>query len=206
MKKKTVSGDGRICIAEGILEYLLVGTGGKDYESVVMMNVRPSDLHAAFLMIGAVSGGLAEEFKGDRKNEVPGSGKNQEASLFVIRVEWVQEGKPVLVRGEQLMFNREGKTEGSEAIWAFTGSGFFKDEKGVEHYAADMEGEKSIAATWYDGTALLNLAVKSNNPYRGDSFGFEVNTRKVPKKDTMVKITFQMVDKEGQPVFKSPSK
>ena len=95
------------------------------------------------------------------------------------------------MRADELLYDRSEGKAGHDCVWMFTGSYFYKDRQQKEHYAANEE--KSIAATWYDGGALLNLAEKSKNPYRGDDFGFEINTKKIPKKDTPVKIVFQLL-------------
>ena len=92
IKNKTVTGSGRICLTSGILEYLLVAEGGKAYESVVEMDVKPSDLHTALLVIGAVPGEIPEEFTAEKKGDLPGTKKKEEASRFVIFVEWVEDG------------------------------------------------------------------------------------------------------------------
>ncbi len=190
IKNRTVTGTGRICLTSGILEYLVVAGEGKTYESVLEMDVNPSDLHAALLMIGAVPGAIEEEFTGDRKGDPADVEKKGKASRFGMSVQWTRNGKTVEMPAEELLYNRKKDSAGHDFIWVFTGSYFYRDKNGNEHYSAD-EG-KSIAGIWYDGSALFNLAEKSKNPYRGGSFGFEVNTRKVPPKDTVVEIVFQM--------------
>lgn len=197
MEKKAVTGTGRVCLTSGILEYLVVAKGGKDYESVIEMSVRPSDLHAALLMTGAVPGAMPQEFKGDGKGDLPGAKKKSEAGRFVIFVEWAEGGKTVRVKAEKLLYDRDKDEAGRDFVWAFTGSYFYRDREGKEYYMAD-EG-KSIVGIWYDGSALLNLAEKSKNPYRGDDFGFEVNTKKIPERGTPVKIIFQHIERKGEP-------
>lgn len=190
IKNRTVTGTGRICLTSGILEYLVVAREGKAYESIMEMDVKPSDLHAALLMIGAVPGTIEEEFTGDRKGDPTDVEKKGKASRFGMSVQWTRDGKTIEMPAEELLYSREDDSAGHGFAWAFTGSYFYRDKDGNEYYSAD-EG-KSIAGIWYDGSALFNLAEKSKNPYRGSNFGFEVNTGKVPPKDTAVKIVFQM--------------
>ena len=159
------------------------------------MDAKPSDLHTALLMTGAVSGAMPEKFTAEKKGDLPGAKKKGEASRFVIFVEWAGDGKTVKMRSENLLYDRHEDEAGRDCVWAFTGSYFYKDKEGKEHYLAD-EG-KSIAAIWYDGGALLNLAEKSKNPYRGDDFGFEINAKKIPKEGTRVKIIFQHIGRKG---------
>ena len=139
---------------------------------------------------------LRDEFKGDKKGDRPDAKKKEKASRFVIFVEWSKGKKTVRVRSEEFLFDRNKNDAGRDFVWAFTGSYFYKDEKGKEHYLADES--KSIVGVWYDGGALLNLAEKSKNPYRGDDFGFKINAKKIPKEGTPVKIVFQRIGRKGE--------
>ncbi|MFC1671900.1 YdjY domain-containing protein [Planctomycetota bacterium] len=193
IEKKSVTATGKVCLTKGIVEYLIVAGGGKEYESVLSMDAKPSHLHAALLMVGGQVGKVAEELMGDDKAKAKDK-PDKAASLFTMNVEWIDDGKKVSFPGEMLLHDREKKTTGRDLAWAFTGSMFYKLEDGRERYLADEDG--SIVATYYDDGAILNLAVQSKDPYRGSSFGYEVNEKRIPPKGTTVLITFALKKKE----------
>ncbi len=208
VKKAVVTATGRICETRGILDFLAVSKGGKTYESVIELDAKPSHLQAALLMIGAEPGNMPPEFVEKMKGiaAVKAAKGKKIGSRFKIYVQWMSEGRKVEVPAEELLFNREKKEAGHDYEWIFTGSAFYRDEKGKEHYMADEE--QVIAATWYDVAAVLNLSVPSKNAYEGDTFGFEINTKKVPKKGTpvLVKFVLQKKPKEVEIERNKPGK
>ncbi len=87
----------------------------------------------------------------------------------------------------ELIINRETGKSLEKSPWVFTGSRFFKDEKGNEVFAADTD--RSIVAVWYDDICVLNLAKRTKNPYEGEKTGLEINTEISPGKGTPVVLT-----------------
>ncbi|HOW70260.1 MAG TPA: YdjY domain-containing protein [Phycisphaerae bacterium] len=200
--------DGRICIESGILEYLAVSRGGKTYESLFELDCQPRHLHAGLLIAGYTAGTLAPEFQGDfapqatasRPEGAPtipeppdgalGKGGNP-PSYLAIEVELKQaDGSWRRQPLEKLLVNRgTGKPPG-RLRWAFTGSFFRRDENtGEEYFIADVE--KSLAAFWFDPTALINLAADMGNPYRSEDGGLEVAKTDRPLQGTPVRLVLR---------------
>jgi hypothetical protein len=194
IENKNVTATGKVCLTKGILEYVVVATGGKEYESVFSMDAKPSHLHAALLMVGGLPGKIAREYMGDDKSKAAKKAKQQEASRFDVTIKWVDDGKKVSFPADRFLLNREKKETARDLEWAFTGSMFYKLDDGKERYLADEDG--SIVATYYDDGAILNLARETKDPYRGESFGFSVNEKKIPPKGTTVLIIFQLKKKK----------
>lgn len=207
--------DGQVCIEQGILEYLAVASGGKEYESMFSLACRPSHLQSAMLIagyeVGEVDSGVRGDFAGGRDPTqdpaanprpagtppvtVPGkdywASRKATPSQMTVDVEVRQPDgtwnqRPI----ESLLIDRQtGKAPG-RMVWAFTGSFFAKDETTKrEYFTADAE--KSLIALWYDPTCLLNLTQDVGNPYRGDASGLEVSKTVLPPKGTPVRLVLR---------------
>lgn len=204
--------DGQVCIDQGILEYLAVATGGKEYESLFSLACRPSHLQAAMLIAGCQVGEVDPDARGDFAGapnpttdpaaDLPPPGAPQVASpskdywtsrkgeptRVVLDVE-IRQGDGAWKRQsiESFLVDRRAGKNPGRMIWAFTGSFFATDETSRrEFFAADAE--KSLIALWYDPTCLLNLTQDVGNPYRGDASGLEVNKAELPPKGTPVRL------------------
>lgn len=204
--------DGQVCIEQGILEYLAVATGGKEYESIFGLNCRPSHLQAAMLIAGYEVGEVDSNVRGDFADgrdpttdpaaNLPPPGAPQvtspsksywtsrmgEPTQVTIDVEVRQADGTWKQRPIEsfLVDRRTGKAPG-RMVWAFTGSFFATDETSRrEFFVADAE--KSLIALWYDPTCLLNLTQDVGNPYRGDASGLQVNKTELPPRGTPIRL------------------
>jgi len=207
--------EGEVCVEEGILEYLAVAKGGKEYESVFGLRCRPSHLQAAMLIAGYQAGEVAPKLRGDFAPQadpaanIPPEGaprlRSPSGEYYAsagtnptrvrIDVEVKQpDGAWRRYPVEHFLTNRGTGRPPSRLTWAFTGSFFHRDEHtGLEFFAADAE--KSLIALWYDPTALLNLTEDMGNPYRGDVTGLEVDAASLPDKGTPVRLILRPVKK-----------
>lgn len=215
---RTLQIEGQVCIEEGILEYLAVAKGGKEYESVFALNCRPSHLQAAMLIAGYQAGEVAAELRGDFAPQADPAGNTApegaprvgspstdhlaraaaEPTHLTIDVE-VQRKDGTWRRDpiEHFLIDRGTDRLPPRLTWAFSGSFFHRDDQtGIEFFAADAE--KSLIALWYDPTALLNLAQDVGNPYRGDVTGFAVNTANLPGKGTPIRLILQPTKPRGK--------
>lgn len=158
----------------GILEYLLVAQAGKAYESrFVSVAGRPSDLHAALLLLGiepvpfprfqeAVALLRGEASVDEVRESLPAE------SFLSISVVVLREDGTLGPRRSPRVYveERDGDNEGElnegvlDSAWVFTGS--FFNPSGV--YAADAT--LSYAALWPDPAATINLLSAAGNPYR----------------------------------------
>lgn len=208
---QTLRIEGQVCIEEGILEYLAVARGGKEYESVFALHCRPSHLQAAMLIAGYQAGEIAPELQGDFSPQadpaanIPPEGAPQvthpssdyfakaktEPTRVTIDVEVGQadgswQRRPI----ESFLIDRTTSRPPPRLTWGFSGSFFHRDEQtGMEFFVADAE--KSVIALWYDPTALLNLTQDVGNPYRDAAAGLEINPETLPRKDTPVRLILQ---------------
>ena len=191
---------GVVCLDKGILDYLAVAPeSGKEYESLLVLECRPSELHAALLTLGARPGSIDPAFKADRRGDpLDANGRLLEdkrprgdrVQIAVRRAEdadWTPVEAWITERGAQQPPER--------LEWVFTGSFFATAGDGVERYLADVYN--TVAAVWYDGIAPLNLASAAGSPYRGDALGYEIRTERVPPVGTKVGVAFRLVKRPG---------
>lgn len=205
--------DGRVCIERGVLEYVAVAAGGKEYESIFSLRCRPSHVNVALLLAGYQAGDLAPELLGDYSPNAdpaanqPPEGAPQgadppeqywrkptaEPTRITIEVDVRRrDGTWERRRIEEFLLDRRTEKSPDRLVWAFTGSFFYRDENtGLEVFVADVE--RSLIALWYDPSALLNLGQDVGNPYRGDAAGLEVNPATLPDRGTPVRIILRPV-------------
>ena len=202
--------DGRVCIEQGILEYLAVAAGGKEYESVFSLNCRPSQLAAAMVIAGYEAGDLPLELRGDfvpgtePAASQPDAGPNITSlpaepaptmrsqptrvtvAVDVLCADDSWQRRPI----ESFLIDRRTDRPPDRLVWAFTGSFFHRDQAmPLEYFVADVE--KSVIALWYDPTALLNLTQNVGNPYRSAAAGLQVNPAALPPRGTRVRLVLE---------------
>lgn len=178
-EKKYVEATGKVSLTSGILEFIAVEQGGRDYESLFTLECKPSALNFALLLIGCETGAVPREVKSGGKV----------GGRLRLEVEWQADGKSKRVPLEKLLINRKTKKSPAELPWVFTGSKFVKDIEGREVFLADSE--QAFISLWWSPAVLINVAGEFGNPYRADDQGFEANTSAIPAKDTPVKLIFR---------------
>ena len=158
-----VEAAGKIVTADDILEFIAVESEGRDYESLLTLECRPSALKFALLLIGCETN-----------------------SPVSIEVEWQDKRVPV----EQWLIDRRTKKSPAALPWIFTGSYFGKDPiNGKEIFHADEE--QAFISLWWQPSMLINLKQDFGNPYQGKEQGFEANSKLVPPTGTPVKLIFR---------------
>jgi hypothetical protein len=178
---KRVAVPGRINMTQGIIEYLAVVDGrGKTHESVLALEVQPSLLQFALILLGYEQG---EIDPGDVATRRPPSFAKWGEPL-ALTVEWDRDGKTERALAESFVFNRETQSALTGMRWHFTGSFFSR-----RGFAADNTG--SVVATFLDVRAMINTANQIGNPYRGASKGYEINAKVMPPVNTPIRLVFE---------------
>ena len=172
---KRIEIDGKFCLAEGPIELLACGRGGKEYESIIVLNVNPKILHLLMVFMGLKPGtaGSGPRFQGDPDHAPSGS-------PAIVRVTWTgKDGKKVTVRAEDLCWNAIDKRPMRRTPWVFVGSKIEIDpETKKKVYWANKE--KSIITVFRDPYAVMDLplALGANDD------AYVVNKQIVPKVGT----------------------
>ena len=166
-----VTADGRIALTNGILEFLAVEPGGRDYESLLTLTCRPSVLKFALLLVGLPEGAT-------------------NGAVLRLDIEWETGGKTNRRPVEALVLDRRTGKSPAGLPFVFSGSFFGPDLSGTNQiFQADLE--QAHIALWWQPAALINLRGAAGNPYRSDDEGFEVNPQLVPPVGTPVKLLFR---------------
>jgi hypothetical protein len=176
-ENKFVEASGKMALTDGILEFIAVEAKGRDYESLVALDCKPSELQFALLLIGCETGA------------VPGHAKAGErsGSSLVLELEWQDEGRTRRTPVEQLLVDRHTKKAPDGLPWVFNGSYFAKSPI-TDRDVFQADEERAFIALWWEPSVLINLGAEYGDPYRGNKQGFEVKTSSVPSKDTPIKL------------------
>ena len=190
---------GRINQTSGIIEYMAVGPQGKLHESVLMLDVHPLHLQVASILLGLRPAPMPEQqdpaMKVVREGKTeadPAAPPSLAESQVTLEVSWLEDGKLVTRRAEDLAYNREQKKTMTRGPWIYTGSII---SRGV----LSAEFDQSYIATWPDRSALFNTPVITGNPYRGEGLGFEANFSLLPPKGTPIRMTLRRVLPQAPP-------
>ena len=130
----------------GLLEYLLVRTSGKTYESVLRTDIEPYNLQLACLLVGLEGTNAPLGFQGD-----PATPRGDSVEI-VVQIKGA-DGKPQTVSPEAWMMQVEGETKRDvpPLRWVYTGSMVHNGR-----FAAQMGG--SIVALYHDPVAMIDNA------------------------------------------------
>ena len=139
---------GQVAIRQGFLEQLVCFKGTREHESLVVVNVAASNIHAALLAVGASAGhpGIWSRDKNtanDLKLQPPAG------DLVSVQVEFVLDG--VTRRcdlGQWIEDARHLETFNSSFV--FAGSHFEPDGRGGQRYTADVTGSTVGLVTFGD--------------------------------------------------------
>ncbi len=161
--------NGEVNMQSGMIELLACAWGGKQHESVLVLDVVPHHLQVALLLLGLEPGERKLEYQGD-----PGA---PEGDSLEVWVEWKQDRKTKRVRGEDLVYNISQKRAMKHTHWVFTGSVIYDGR-----FLADED--KSIITTFHDPLTIIDNPLTTG----GDDTIYEVNKELVPKVGTPVKV------------------
>jgi hypothetical protein len=185
-EQRTVSFPGKLNMADGALEYLLVTPGGATHESLLVTEIQPSDLHLAMLLLGAKGAGLLAPAPGDAppaqiNREYLQRAPKLKGDPIQIAVKWKTGGAEKTCAVEDWLRDAKSQKPAKRGPWIYTGS-MIKDGK----FLAQIEG--TFAALVTLPSALINNPREHND----DDSAWEVNAKAVPSVDTPVEISIKL--------------
>jgi hypothetical protein len=144
-KSKSISFPAEVNMDRGLLEYILVRTGGKTHESLIRTKVEPYNLQIAFLLLGFEPT--------DRPLRGQGDPDKPKGEQIEISISYDKGGKPVTIRPEEWVIkkNKDKDSEVKKLDWIYTGSVIWDGR-----FMAQIEG--SIIAVYHDPMALIDNA------------------------------------------------
>lgn len=193
-KKRHLNIPGKVNMVKGILEYYAVGTNGKTHESVLELLVEPSHIHLGLLLLDV------EQSQVDRSNPRKMPVITKPGGQLKLFVEWVdpKTKKPMRAQAEDWLYTRKAKKAPKPQIWTFHGSSFWNNR-----YSADMD--RSIIGLIADDIVVIAIGSSKGNPYQGNQ-GYEVFTKQIPPKGTLVTLVVEVHDGKSGRVEPAPKK
>jgi hypothetical protein len=181
--------DSRVCLKEGLLELIACTKDTKEHESILMIEAKPSHVHAALLLIGARPGRPATQrmHEGDspRFISTPPHGGPVEVLLVLKDAEGVEKEHPI--RDFLIRANGNGPAPKERDIgeaerftkdpFVFAGSLLVGDGKGPRQYLCDQSGNVISISTF--GDELLCLPGFHENA--NGALMWQVNGEKLPE-------------------------
>lgn len=189
----TVTFPGKLNMADGALEYLLVTPSGSTHESLLVTEIQPSDLHFAMLLLGAKGAGITTPAAEDAapaqiNKEYLQHAPKLKGDAIRISVKWKAGDAEKTVAVEDWLMNPKTQKASPRGSWIYTGSMF----KG-EHFLAQVEG--TFAALVTQPSALINNPRANND----DDTAWEVNAKAVPPVETPLEIIIKLEPSEAAP-------
>ena len=177
LTRRQVLVDAKVCLREGILEFLVCKTGSKEHESVLSTDAPGSQLHAALLALGLTPGQPA------RWSGVAGSGKflPPRGPKLKLAFRWKDpQGKTHLDDAGKWLKSAGERQARMPTHWVFIGSEVLPDGK----YWADASGEVISVANF--ASAVIDVPIESSkeNALRD----YTINTDAVPAQGTAVEV------------------
>ena len=169
----------------GAVEYLVCGKGGKEYESIIVVDSAAKDVYDAMLKLG-VKRGSPPAYDEEQDKEMGPKGES-----VLIYIEWTDNGETKRVRGEDLLYNVHTQKPMKHAAWIFSGSRLVYDLESEDEDAQIPQAFMSndiVALNHLDGSALfqnpLPDAAKENT--------YKKNEKLLPPLGTRVKLTIEV--------------
>jgi len=188
----TVILKGRTCVAGNeALEWAVVLTRGKDYESVVEVEADASMIQFALIALGYEAGGGVDKL-GDPRTPT-GDG-------LIIEVEWELGGKKTHCRIEELIWEDAKAAVMEKTPFIFTGSKMITDpETNKTIFLANSE--RLVAALCREPAAILNNPLNTGVE---DTF-YIANTKALPPKGTSVTVFLKPAPRKAAPAQVQPA-
>ena len=168
---------------KGAVEYLLCGPGGKEYESIIVINSSAQEVHDAMLKLGVERG--SPPMYDEEKDEMIGA----TGTSVLVFVEWEANGEIKRVRGEDLLQNTHTQKPMKHVAWVFSGSREIPDLDSEDEDAMIPQafvGNDIVALNYIDGSALFQCPIPSEeSPYKK-------NAEVLPPLGTSVKVTLEV--------------
>ena len=171
---------------KGSVEYLLCGRGGKEYESIIVVDSSAEEIHNAMLKLGVERG--TPPMYDEEKDEMIGA----TGTGVLVFVEWEANGETKRVRGEDLLYNMQTQKPMQHVVWIFSGSREVPDLDSEDEDAMIPQafiGNDIVALNYVDGSALFQSPIPSEESL------YKKSTETLPPLGTAVKVTIEVNQK-----------
>ena len=178
-KQKSLTFPAVVNMTTGLVEYLVVTTGGKVHESLLRTDAEPFHIHTAMLLLGLKQSTNADQaLFFDAKKQIPGGPVSID-----VTVPMPEAGKYPIHSFVAFAESKRPVTSEEIPRWIYNGSRFA--EAGV--FLAQKEG--SIVSLIADPAALVN----NPRPDRENDELWTLHAPKIPPVGTPVQVTFRLL-------------
>lgn len=152
-----------VCLAEGYLEVIACAKDSREHESIVMVEAKPSHIHAALLLIGARPGNPAMRKPVDEEAtrwiDIPPRGQSVKVTLLVPDEKGVMTERPISdflspSKDESGLPEVAGAAEKFPDTFLFAGS-YTHQEGETKTYLGDVNGNVISISTFGDEVLCL---------------------------------------------------
>jgi len=202
LTKDEVRVPSRFVPCRAAIEYFAVLKGGKEHETLLSLvgNVakgdrRPHDFGARLNnAVQAIGFKRGKPVRFTEAGRVPPQGET--AYLFI---EWEEKGEKVLVRAEDLVWNRIEEKPMEHGKWIYVGSAVgHVGEDSTLVFAADVEGE--AVATYSSPAAIFD----NTTQYDGDDTVFLIAAPRIPENVEDCTLVIRRTDRQPTRTFADP--
>jgi len=172
-----VGSQGTYAVLEGVIEYVLVGPGGKDYETLFATPCRAGEVHAALRRIGLRPGRPADADHGPRGPKVR------------ILVEYDDAGRTVRRAVDEFIVHAKTGKALDAGAWVFTGSEKTTDPETGEEALKAAINQNLVGLHYTDASPLLQnprAECRAEHLYRA-------RAKALPAAGTKVRVIFERV-------------
>jgi hypothetical protein len=193
----SVDVDSRVCLRDGLLELIACTKDSKEHESIIVVDAKPSHIHAALLLLGAKAGNPAMQQPIDsemtRFIHKPPTGAAVDVSLVLTDAQGKATVHPIsdfispadhggAETGSATPDDQERKKEFPTSTFLFAGSILVGEGEGPKRYLCDLNGNVISITTFGDEL----LCLPGVHDHSNGSLMWQVNGEKLPELDTKV--------------------
>ena len=172
-----------VCLDGGWLEQIACSPGTREHEALVVIETRPSNIHAALLMAGVVPGSPGRwRYEDGIVSAVPPTGDRLD-----VLVRYERNGRLVEEPIGSWIIGATDERPFPEVTWVFAGSAFAENPEWMEpgeHYVADLTG--SIVGLVTFGDEVIGFEQVMADQESVEAMQWQVNTDHVPPIGTPV--------------------
>lgn len=179
-----------VCLAEGYLEVIACGKDSREHESIVMVEAKPSHIHAALLLIGARPGNPAMRKpvneEGTRWVDIPPRGQEVKVTLLVPDAKGVMTERPISdfvspTKDESGIPEAAGAVKKFPETFLFAGSHTYQ-EGDAKTYLGDVNGNVISISTFGDEV----LCLSGHHAQDNQSLSWQIRPDSLPQIGTKV--------------------
>lgn len=190
----SVDVDGRVCLVAGMLELIVCTKDTKEHESIIAVDAKPSHIHTALLLLGAVPGNPAMNRPLDaemtRFMQVPPQGGLVDVYLVIKDEEGKETEHPIsdfIKAGDPYDSDPHASEEEEDNRFSthsfiFAGSVLYDPGEGPRRYVADESGHVISITTFGDEL----LCLPGFHDHSNDALAWQVDGTKLPGLDSKV--------------------